>query len=119
MIHELTIGHLDLAGIRERRRTGLKPLEWDVVDRLLRELGGSDAEGRPTLGGARVRWEDGYLVVPWLGRWTNRVSEEFALRKHRETRCLIADLGHRCIIVPEQLQGLNGATVEAREAETR
>jgi hypothetical protein len=116
MIHDLTIGHLDPAGIRERRRTVIKPLERDVVDRLLKELGGTDPEGHPTLGGARVRFEDGYLVVPWLGGSTNRFSEEFALRMRRETGCLIADLGHRCVIGPEQLQGLNGATVDARGA---
>jgi hypothetical protein len=119
MIHDLTIGHLDPAGIPECRRTVLKPLERDVVDRLLKELGETDNEGHPTLGGARVRFGDGYLVVPWLGGWTNRVSEEFALRMRRETGCLIADLGHRCIIDPTQLQGLDQAMVEARGARTR
>jgi hypothetical protein len=119
MIHDLTIGHLDPAGIPERRRTVLKPLEMDVVARLLKELGGTDTEGNPTLGGARVRFEEGYVVVPWLGGWTNRISEEFALRMRRETGCLIADLGHRCVIEPEQLQGLDAATVEAWGARTR
>src|SRR6516162_10966605 len=113
MIHDLTIGHLDPTGIPERRRTVLKPLERDVVDRLLKELGGMDAEGHPTLGGARVRFEDGSVVVPWLGGWTNRVSEEFALRMRRETGCLIADLSHRCVIDPEQLQGLDETTARA------
>ena len=118
MIHDLTIGHFDPSGISERRRTVLKPLEMDVVNRLLDELGGTDAEGHPTLGGGRVRFEDGYLVVPWLGGWANRVAEEFAIRMQRETGCLIADLGHRCIIEPKELQGLNGATVGAHEAAT-
>jgi hypothetical protein len=119
MIHDLTIGHLDPAGIPERRRTVLKPLEMDVFNRLLKELGGTDAEGNPTLGGARVRLEDGYVVLPWLGGWTNWISEEFALRTQQETGCLIANLGHRCVIGPEQLQGLDGATAEARGAGTR
>ena len=119
MIHDLTIGHLVPTGIPERRRTVLKPLERDVVDRLLKELGGTDAEGHPTLGGARVRFEDGYLIVPWLGGWTNRVSEEFALRMQRETGCLIADLGHRCVIDPEQLQGLDETTARAGSGRSR
>ena len=119
MIHDLTIGHLDPTGIPERRRTVLKPLERDVVDRLLKELGGMDAEGHPTLGGARVRFEDGSVVVPWLGGWTNRVSEEFALRMQRETGCLIADLGHRCVIDPEQLQGLDETTARAGSGRSR
>jgi hypothetical protein len=119
MIHDLTIGHLDPAGIPLRRKTVLRPLEKEVVDRLLKELGGTDSEGHPTLGGARVRFEDGAVVVPWLGGWTNRTSEEFALRLQRETGCLVADLGHRCIIGPEQLRGLDGATVDAPRAAHR
>jgi len=67
MIHDLTIGHLDPAGIPERRKTVLKALEMDVVNRLLDELGGTDAEGNTTLGGARIRLENDYVVVPWLG----------------------------------------------------
>jgi hypothetical protein len=119
MIHELTIGHLDPAGIASRRRIVLKPLEKGVVNRLLNELGGTDPEGHPTLGGGRVRFEDGLVIVPWLGGWTNRASEEFALRMQRETGCLIADLGHRCLIPPEQLRGLDGEAVDALEAKDR
>jgi hypothetical protein len=116
MIHDLTIGHLDPTGIPERRRTVLRPLEMDVVNRLLKELGGTDPEGNPTLDGVRVQFEDGYVVVPWLGGWTNRISEEFALKMQRETGCLIADLGHRCVIEPQHLHGLNTATVTTRDA---
>ena len=107
MIHDLTIGHLDPAGIEVRRRTVLKPLDVQVVNRLLKELGSTDTDGNATLGGAKVRFEDGYIVVPWLGGGTNRVSEEFALRMQRETGCLIADMGHRCVIEPELLAGFN------------
>ena len=53
MIHDLTIGHLDPAGVRVRRSTVLKPLDMEVVDRLLKELGSNDADGNATLGGAR------------------------------------------------------------------
>ncbi len=113
MIHDLTIGHLDPAAIPLRRKAVLRPLEKDVVDRLLKELGGTDSEGHTTLGGARVRFEDGVVIVPWLGGSTNRTSEEFALRIQRETGCLVADLGHRCLIGPEQLQGLVGGAVDA------
>jgi hypothetical protein len=107
MIHDLTIGHLDPGGVTVRRTTVLKPLELDVVNRLLEELGSVDADGNPTLGGARVRLEDGFVVVPWLGGGTNRVSEEFAVRMQRETECIIADMGHRCVMEPSQLLGLN------------
>lgn len=63
MIHDLTIGHLDPAGLPERRKTVLTPLEINVVNRLLKELGETNVEGHPTLGGARVRFEGGYIVV--------------------------------------------------------
>jgi len=116
MIHDLTIGHLDPGGVAIRRRTVLKPLDAEVVNRLLKELGSTDADGNATLGGAKVRIEDGFVVVPWLGGGTNRVSEEFALRMHRETGCLIADMGHRCVIEPEHLAGLNERANTAQAA---
>ena len=41
------------------------PLEIDVVDRLLKELGGIDKDGTPTLERGKVEFRDGYLVCPW------------------------------------------------------
>ncbi|HZW30553.1 MAG TPA: hypothetical protein VFF52_07595 [Isosphaeraceae bacterium] len=116
MRHDLTLGHLDPGAVTERRRVVVKPLEMDLVHGLLEELGGTDAEGNPTLGGARVRFEQGYIVVPWLGGGTNRVSEEFALRLHKATGCLIADVGHSWVVPPERLQGLSGAASAAIES---
>jgi hypothetical protein len=66
-----------------------------------------------------VRFEDGYLVVPWLGGWANRISEEFAIRLRRETGCLITDMSHCRVIEPEQLQGLNRHAVAAQKAPAR
>jgi hypothetical protein len=108
MLHDLTLGHLDPDAITKRRRVVVKSLEMEIVHRLLKELGGTDAEGNPTLDGAKVRFEQGYVVVPWLGGRTNRVSEEFALRLHKQTGCLIADVGHCWVVPPERLQGLSG-----------
>ena len=121
MLHDLTLGHLDPEAVAGRRRVVLKPLEMDAVNRLLAELGGTDGAGHPTLGGAGVRFEQGYVVIPWLGGSRNRVSEEFAMRLHQETGCLIADLEH-CWVVPlERLSGLNElaiGTPTARPART-
>jgi len=114
MLHDLTLGHLDPEAVLGRQRVVLKPLEMNTVRRLLTELGGTDAAGHPTLGGAKVRFEQGYVVIPWLGGSRNRVSEEFALRLHKETGCLIADLEH-CWVVPiERLSGLTEPTSEIR-----
>jgi len=111
MLHNLTIGHLDPAAIvSERRIAVLRPLEIDVVHRLLKELGGIDKDGSPTLERGKVEFRDGYLVCPWrIGGWHNRTAEEFALRLQQETGCVLADREHSRIIEPEQLQGLTGA----------
>ncbi len=115
MVHNLTIGHLDPAAIvNERRIAVLHPLELDVVDRLLNELGGIDDTGARTLEKGKVEFRDGYLVCPWrIGGWHNRTAEEFALRLQQETGCVLADREHSRIIEPEQLQGLDGAATAA------
>jgi hypothetical protein len=60
MLHNLTIGHLDpTAIVDERRIVVLRPLEMDIVRRLLEELGGIDQEGLPTLEMGRVELREG------------------------------------------------------------
>jgi len=76
-----------------------------VVRKLLAEMGGTDADGEPTLGGWKVRFEDGCVILPWLGGTANRVAEEFAIRLHRQTGCSLADREHGRLIEPAQLQG--------------
>jgi hypothetical protein len=100
MLHNLTIGHLDTEAIeRERRVRVLRPLEREPVHRLLAELGGQDAEGRPTLDRGRVEFQDGYIICPWrIGGYLNRAGERFALRLQQETGCVLADREHSRII---------------------
>jgi hypothetical protein len=121
MTHNLTIGHLDPdAIINERRIAILRPLDLGIVDRLLKELGGVDRYGVPTLERGRVEFYDEHVVCPWrIGGWYNRTAEEFALRLQRATGCVLADREHSRIIEPEQLQGLNGAAVAVQESEAR
>jgi len=108
MIHALTMGHIDPDAVRSRKAVVRQPLDMSTVERLLRELGEADTEGRWRLGGSKVEFYDGYIAVPWLGGGTNYVAEEFALRLHRQTGCVLADREHGCVIKPEQLHGLNG-----------
>jgi len=100
MLHNLTIGHLDTGGIeRERRVRVLRPLEMEPVNSLLAELGGQDAEGRPTLDRGKVEIEDGYIVCPWrIGGYRNRAAERFAIRLQQETGCVLADREHSRIV---------------------
>jgi hypothetical protein len=53
MIHDLTIGHLDQAAIRDRLAVALRPLDEAAVARVL--------AGFP---GLKVERRDGYLVAP-------------------------------------------------------
>ena len=100
LLHHLTIGHLDTGAIgRDRRVRVLRPLEMEPVNRLLAELGGKDAEGRPTLDRGRVEIEEGYIVCPWrIGGYRNRAAERFALRLQQETGCVLADREHSRIV---------------------
>ena len=117
MIHILTMGHLDPSALGRRQAIVLRPLDRGIVDRLLRELGGTDEQGRPTLDGVPVEIKDGTVACRWwVGGYCNRVAEEFALRLQEETGCVLADREHSRVIEPEQLQGLNRqakATLEA------
>jgi hypothetical protein len=112
MIHDLTVGHFDAAGVI------LKPLGLYIIRRSLAELGGEDADGVRTLGGWKVRIEDRCIVLPWKGETTIRVAEEFALRLQRETGCLIADREHHRVIEPETLVGLSDRKAHSAPAAT-
>ena len=80
MIHNLTAGYFDRNGRRRGSRSTCR-----IVGALLAELGGTDAGGVNSLGGWKVRVEDGCVILPWLGGTTNRMAEEFAIRLQRET----------------------------------
>ncbi|HWE39779.1 MAG TPA: hypothetical protein VG406_24735 [Isosphaeraceae bacterium] len=107
MIHNITAGHYDPVGVAEGRAVITKPINMRVVRKLLKQLGGVNAEGVPTLDGWKVRFEDGCVILPWLGGRTNRVSEEFAIRLQRATGCTLADVPNGRLIQPGQLQGLS------------
>jgi hypothetical protein len=116
MLHLLTIGHLDPAAAERRQTVPTKALEMDVVHRLLAELGEKDAEGNVTLGGCKVEFQNGSVSCLWMGGRTNRATEEFALRMHYETGCLMADVDCGEVINPGQLVGLNGKASEVQAA---
>ncbi len=101
MVHRLTIGHLDPDAVRQRRTVVLRPLDMGIVRRLLSELGGTDAEGRPILSSSRVELHDGYVVIPWLMPSPLPAAVEFARRLRDETGCLLADMGCAVVVTPE------------------
>jgi hypothetical protein len=80
VIHDLTIGHLDLDAIRERRAVAVKPLDDTLVTRVLAEFPG-----------LKVDHQDRYLIAPWHGREDGQRGEAFAAQMQAETGCLVAD----------------------------
>lgn len=80
MIHDLTIGHLDPAALRERRAVAVKPLDSAKVAGVLADFPGLTVEER-----------DGYVIAPWHGREDGERGEAFAARLQAETGCLVAD----------------------------
>src|SRR4051794_15416017 len=80
MIHDLTIGHLDPASIRNRVAVAVRPLDEATVARVLAEFAGLKVDQR-----------DGYLIAPWHGREDAERGEAFAARVQAETGCLVAD----------------------------
>src|SRR5690349_1913857 len=103
MLHQLTIGHLDIESLERGCVHVLRPLDMDVVTRLLQEIGEIDSDGRARLGGHLVEVKSGYIVCPWLMPLRNRRTEEFARRLWQETGCVMADVKRREVIRPEQL----------------
>jgi hypothetical protein len=109
MIHRLTMGHLNLDAVARRQAIAERPLDRGVVDRLLAELGGVDERGRPTLDGEPVEEKDGTLSCRWwVAGYRNRVAEEFALRLHQETGCVLADVKLCRVVEPAELGRFKG-----------
>ena len=102
MIHRLTIGHLDPDAVRERRVVVTRPLDMEIVTRLLREFGEPDPAGRPNISGRPVEIHEGYLVCPWLMPSPIPGAAEFALKLQEQTGCLLADV-NRCTVVDREL----------------
>jgi hypothetical protein len=110
VIHNLTMGHFDPEAIADRQAVPLRTLDSQLVRRLLDEVGERDNEGRDTLGGLPVEYQNGCVVARWLvGSLRNRKAEEFAVKLHRRTGCLIADREHGRLIDHEALVGGEGA----------
>lgn len=105
MIHNLTMGHFDPKAVVERQAVALRALDRKLVTHLLHEMGERDSEGRDTLDGLPVDYKDGCVVARWMvGSFRNHKAEEFAVRLHQGTGCLIADREHGRLIEPEHLR---------------
>ncbi|MGP0066352.1 MAG: hypothetical protein ACLQGP_22535 [Isosphaeraceae bacterium] len=100
MIHDLTLGHLDLEALRGCAAVASRPLDESMVRCVLAEFPDVKAERK-----------GGYIILPWHGLGSVDVSEAFALRLHELTDCLIADRRNGRLIEPEVLSRKKGLAV--------
>ena len=114
MIHNLTIGYMDTTHVAARGIKVLKPLDQQVVVHHLQALGQRVGESW-TLGGGKVEFRDGCVIVPWLRSRANRIAEEFALRLQRATGCQLIDREHGRVIEVDQLIGLREEQLESTQ----
>lgn len=102
MIHELTIGHLDLDAIHDRIAVAVRPLDAATVARVMAELPGLKVEQR-----------DCYLIDPWHGREDAERGEAFAESMRAETEFSVVDrrsgriieFGRLTGVAPERMTG--------------
>jgi hypothetical protein len=105
MIHKLAMGYFDLEALKNRKLIVLRPLDMNVMRRLLQEVGQVSEDGRASLGGHPVEFKDGYIVCPWLMAHRVPATEEFARRIQQETGCILYDLGRREIVTVQEMAG--------------
>jgi hypothetical protein len=105
MIHKLAVGHFDLEALKDRKLVALRPLDANVVRRLVQELGQVADDGRATLAGHAVEFKEGYIICPWLMAQRVTAAEDFAKRLQQETGCLLFDLGRREVVTLEEMAG--------------
>jgi len=98
MVHWLTIGHFDPESLKQMKISVLRPLDMDLVMRLLRAYGTVDEQGNAWLGTFPVKFHEGYIACLWLGATQNRVAEDFARRLQVESGCVVADIQHGGIV---------------------
>lgn len=80
MIHDLTLGYLDLEAIRGCVALVIKPMPEGIVHHVMGEFPDVNAE-----------FKNGCVILPWHGQAQTAGSEAFALRLHALTGCQIAD----------------------------
>lgn len=94
MIHRLTIGHLDPHAVRDGRTVVVKPLQLDVVSRVLEQYATKNEDGTFWFRHTPVRVTEGYIVCDWLVPSIRESVEAFARQLQAETGCIAADVQH-------------------------
>jgi hypothetical protein len=96
--HRMTIGHLDAAALRRGRAVVLRPLDPEVVHRLLEKHATKGPDGTFRFRHAPVCLTNGCVCCTWLVPSITDEVEAFARDLIAETGCIAADVSHREVI---------------------
>jgi hypothetical protein len=92
-VHATLVGHFDLSTVGRRRSPAVhRPLQKDIVDRLLHRYGSEVA--------ACVWLQDGYAHCQWAPG--PRIVNEFAEELARETGATLVDWNRMVVIGPPE-----------------
>jgi hypothetical protein len=105
MLHFLTAGYFDEAAVEQVQLQVLRPLDPQVLDRLLNQFRDRDTAAL-TFEGKPVTLKNGCVRVPWYSPGLNVTSLKFLLALHAETGCVMADLEHGRMQTPAYLATL-------------
>jgi hypothetical protein len=92
------MGHFDQGELAQRLIRVTRPLDMEIVYRLLDELGERLGPGEHKLGGFPVRFRDGYIECIWMA--VGRIPEavELGRRLHEETGCDVLEVRSRQVL---------------------
>src|SRR5438132_739464 len=95
LVHYVTVGHFDPARGLARGQKPLRPIDLDLVNRLL--------AGYPREVAALVKIQDGYARCQWAPapRETGQLVYAFAYRLAQEAKCVASENGRRITYPPE------------------
>lgn len=106
MLHFLTVGYLDEAAVGRAQLSLVRPLDSELIARLLLQYRDKTDSTDPTFEQHRVIVGDGYVRCPWYSPRFNRTSVQFALALSEAAGCLMADVEHARCIARGELEAL-------------
>jgi hypothetical protein len=106
MLHFLTVGHLDEAAVREARLLVLRPLDSQILMRLLSQYRDEKDSAEPFFEKHHVVIDRGAVRCPWYTPRLNRTAVQFSLALADAAGCQIADVEHGRVLARADLQSL-------------
>jgi hypothetical protein len=99
MLHDLTIGHLDVEAVKRGQLRVVRPLSATAASVLARFV---DAAG--LIGGQPFEATEEYICLPWYRPGLNTASVRAALELMTTEGCVAADVRNGRLVDAEQLR---------------